>query len=185
MANGETNIPETDLSVDRTSGEFDSVKSAYSGQIGRILVVILAVVVLAIIGYWVWQKLAFNVATANLDLQVSGVQMDKQTVKADGLDFATAKITILSDNNPASEVWVGLKLKNSQQTTDEFDYFGWYSAEPNQSFYKADQNGAVTIPIKSKVAGNITYDIYATDPNQKNQKSDYTNLNFSFPLTFE
>jgi len=186
MANGETTKPETDLSMDRTSGGFNDAqhKSSSSGQTGKVLVLVLAIIALIFIGIWIWRQLTDNVA-ANPVLQVSGVQMDKQIVKADGIDFTLARITLLRDNLPANDVWVGLKIKDTLQVTNEFDYFGWYAAEPNRSFYKADQDGVATIAIKSSVVGNIAYEIYAADPQRKSQQGDYVDLNFSFPITFE
>ncbi|MFH0912625.1 MAG: hypothetical protein V1807_03140 [Patescibacteria group bacterium] len=144
---------------------------------------ILVLVALIAIGFWAWQNFSTG-AAAVPSLQVGDLMTDKQVVTADGVDFATVEINILRDTEPAEGIWVGLKVKDPKQVTNEFDHFGWYASTANQSFAQTDANGRVKFEVKSKIAGEIVYAIFAADPQHKD-KGEYDNLDFSFPLKFE
>lgn len=162
--------------MDKIKTQLPNNKSLYLGM---------AVVLILVLSYAVWGLIG-NKALSRTNLEVSNLNIGKSELSANGTDSSLVDITItnLDTGSLASNIWVGLKITNNQMIDEEFSYFGWYSPSPNRSFYQTDQSGSVRFKIKSKIAGNISYSVFAADPEQKNS-GKYQNLNKEFTLSFK
>jgi len=151
----------------------------------RIIYLGIIAAILLLLSYLVWGLIGSHVLSKST-MAVTGLNISKNELTADGQDFSMVSFTIIDNQNETklSNVWVGLNIVNPIQTTDDLSYFGWYSPEPNRAFYQTDQNGQVKFNVRSKISGDITYAIYAANPNRKNS-GKYQNLDKEFILCFE
>ena len=147
--------------------------------------VVIAVVLIALIGYAIWGAFG-NSTSAETILKVDRLNIDQDTVMADGEDTSRVNITLTAKDNglPASSVWVGLNIVDEKQASPDLTHFGWYSPEPGRSFYQTDTNGRVSFDVRSTVTGDITYAIYAANPGQTSS-GKYESLDTEFTLTFK
>ena len=145
----------------------------------------MAVFLILVLSYVTWGLIS-NRAFSKTTLEVSNLNISKNELLADGDESSLVDITItnLDTGSLASNVWVGLKIADDQIIDEEFSYFGWYSPSPNRSFYQTDQDGNVRFQVKSTLVGDITYGVFAADPEQKNS-GKYQNLNKEFTLSFK
>jgi hypothetical protein len=144
-----------------------------------------AVVLVILLGLTIWGFIS-NKASSSTILQAGDLTISKTEVLADGVDSSQVKIAIISkdDGSPVVGIWVGLHITNEQQATEELASFGWYSPEAGRSFYQTDESGQVVFEVKSKLAGDINYVVYAADPEQKNS-GKYQSLERDFTLNFK
>jgi len=144
-----------------------------------------AVVLVILLGLTIWGFIS-NKSIADVSLQAGDLQISKTEVIADGVDSSKVAITVTQkeDSAPIAGIWVGLNINDEKLTTQDLSSFGWYSPEPGRSFYQTDAGGQVKFSIKSKVAGAITYSVYAADPEQKNS-GKYLNLERDFTINFK
>jgi len=144
-----------------------------------------AVVLVILLGLTIWGFIS-NRSMADIALQAGDLRIDKTEALADGLDSSpvTIAVTRKEDNSPAANVWVGLNITDEKLATPELSSFGWYSPEPGRSFYQTDAQGQIRFSVRSKIAGDITYGIYAADPEQKNS-GKYLNLERDFTIHFK
>ena len=162
--------------METTRTQLPNNKSLYLGM---------AVVLILVLSYAAWGLIG-NKALSKTNLEVSNLSISKSDLLANGTDSSLVDITItnLDTGSLASNVWVGLKIVNNQMTDEEFSYFGWYSPSPNRSFYQTNQSGNVKFKVKSNITGDISYGVFAADPEQKNS-GKYQNLNKEFTLSFK
>jgi len=150
----------------------------------RALYISMAAVLIFLLGYAVWGLISKGAISAS-NLSVSELIISKDNPVANGKDFSNVEIIITNKENvPASNMWVGLKITDINQATDNFSYFGWYSPELNKSFYQTDENGKVDFTVKSEVAGDINYEVFVTT-NSQDSGSGYQSLNKGFTLHFQ
>ncbi|MBN2585380.1 Ig-like domain-containing protein [Patescibacteria group bacterium] len=144
-----------------------------------------AVALIILLGLTVWGFVS-NHSIADTTLQAGDLKISKMELMADGVDSSEVVVTVTQkeDNLPLSDVWVGLNINDDKLATPELSSFGWYSPEPERSFYQTNNQGQVKFSVRSKIAGDITYSIYAADPGQKNS-GKYLSLGRDFTLHFE
>lgn len=144
----------------------------------------LAVILILFLSYTVWGLIGNN-ALSKTNLEVSDLSISKNEITANGADYSLVEITItnLNTSSFANNVWIGLDIKEDALTDENFSYFGWYSPSPNRAFYQTDSSGKVSFKIKSNIPGDITYEIYAANPEQKAGK--YQSLEKEFILSFK
>lgn len=144
----------------------------------------MATILIVLLGYAVWGLISKGAISAS-HLSVSELKIDKENVIADGKDFSNVEITITNaEDVPASNMWIGLKITDITQATDNFSYFGWYSPQAGKSFYQTDENGKVSFTVKSEIAGDINYEIFVTSTGQSDG-SGYQSLDKEFILHFQ
>ena len=151
----------------------------------KILYLILAAILVILLSYAIWGFIGNRVFSSTV-LRVNNLTISKNELLANGKDTSVVKIAIITQDNNSliADVWVGLNIINTEMATEELSYFGWYSPEPGRAFYQTNKNGEVKFNIKSKMAGDITYGIYAANPQQQN-RGKYQSLNKEFTLKFE
>jgi hypothetical protein len=150
----------------------------------KALYISMAAILIVLLGYAVWGLISKGAISAS-SLEVSNLQIDKENVVADGKDFSNVEITIANKEDvPASNMWVGLKITDINQTTENLSYFGWYSPEAGKSFYQTDENGKVSFAVKSEIVGDINYEIFVTSTGQSDG-SGYQSLDEEFLLHFQ
>ncbi|MBU1083439.1 hypothetical protein KKE14_03360 [Patescibacteria group bacterium] len=150
----------------------------------KALYIIMAAILIILIGYAVWGLISKG-AISGSNLEVSNLTISKDSLVANGKDFSTVEINIANKEGiPASNMWVGLKITDITKATESFSYFGWYSPEPNKSFYQTDENGKVSYAIKSEIAGDINYEIFVTG-NSQSDGNGYQSLDKKFILHFQ
>ncbi|OGB75265.1 hypothetical protein A2810_00045 [candidate division Kazan bacterium RIFCSPHIGHO2_01_FULL_49_10] len=144
-----------------------------------------AVALVVLLGLTIWGFIS-NRSLADTTLQAGDLQIDKTEVAADGIDSSQVTVTITQKGNnaPAADVWVGLNIKTEELITQDLSNFGWYSPESGRSFYQTDALGKVEFSVRSRVAGDITYTVYAADPEQKNS-GKYLSLERDFTIHFK
>ena len=144
-----------------------------------------AVALVVLLGLTIWGFIGNRVSSSTI-LQAGDLAISKTEVLADGQDSSAVTITITNkeENTPVAGVWIGLHINDEQQATPELSSFGWYSPESGRSFYQTDEQGRVEFNIKSKITGDISYGIYAADPEQKNS-GKYQSLERDFTLHFK
>ena len=144
-----------------------------------------AVALVVLLGLTIWGFLS-NRSIADTVLQAGDLTISRAEVVADGMDSSEVAITVTqkSDSTPAPGVWVGLRVNDEQMVTPDLSSFGWYSPEANRSFYQTDVQGQVKFSVRSKIAGDITYGVYAADPEQKNN-GKYLSLERDFTIHFK
>jgi hypothetical protein len=144
-----------------------------------------AIVLIALIGYAIWGSVS-RPATSSTILEVSGLNIGRDQLAANGEDISTVSLTITTkdDGLPAAGMWIGLHIPDESQASEEFTHFGWYSPEPGRSFYTTDANGRVSFSIRSVVPGEVTYAVYAANPEQRSS-GKYQSLDKEFTLTFK
>ena len=133
-------------------------------------------------GWFLFGQPAASAAT----LTVAGATLPQDTISADGQTSGQTVLTIINeiDNQPAAGVWVGLLITNPVQRTPALTHFDWYSAEPGRAFYQTDANGQVTFELMSTIPGEIEYQVYAANPELKNDNK-YQDLEYQFTARFE
>ena len=144
-----------------------------------------AIVLVILLGLTIWGFIS-NRSIADTALQAGDLIISKTEVAADGLDSSEVAITVTQkeDSAPVAGVWIGLHINDEQLTTQDLSSFGWYSPEAGRSFYETDSQGQVKFSVRSKVAGDITYSVYAADPEQKNS-GKYLSLEREFVIHFK
>lgn len=142
-------------------------------------------ILVLLLGYTAWGFISNRVASSTV-LEVSDLTISKTDLIADGNDTSLVTITITNqeDQSPAAGIWIGLNVSDPGKATEEFSYFGWYSPEPSRSFYQTTAVGRATFQIRSKIAGDITYGIYAANPDQQSS-GKYESLAREFTLHFQ
>lgn len=125
-------------------------------------------------------------AASASSLAVKSVEVTDKVVAAGGLSHTNVTITLANKENqePAANVWVGLIVANSDLRTPAFTYVDWYSFEPSRVFYQTDRSGQVTFKLASVISGDIEYQIFAANPELKNDNK-YQKLETSFWVTYQ
>jgi len=124
-------------------------------------------------------------AISAASVSVESVNIERDAIPADG-QTTTRAIIKLSDEEtgePAAGVWTGLIVANPDLRSPGFTYNGWYSLEPGRAFYQTNENGEVVFQLASTIAGSIEYQIFAANPETKNDNK-YQELATSFWITF-
>src|SRR4030042_4149063 len=108
-----------------------------------------AAILIGLLGYATWGFLGGKASSSTI-LQASELTISKNQLIADGEDTSIVNLTITNqgDGSPAEGVWIGLNIKDPALASEEFSYFGWYSAEPGRSFYQTNGAGTVVFRIK-------------------------------------
>lgn len=132
-----------------------------------------------------WLMFGKPAASAS-SLMVQSVNLDRETAPADGEASIRAAITIVhkETNEPAAGIWVGLAIPETSKRTAGLSHAGWYSFEPGRAFYQTDARGEIEFRLASVVPGEIPYDIYAANPELKNDNK-YQKLATSFWATYK
>lgn len=125
-------------------------------------------------------------AASATSLEVVGIDINRTQVIADAKDTANVGLRIIDKTTlqPAEKVWVGLYIKNEWQRSEALTYNHWYSFESGRAFYQTDAQGQVIFPVKSELAGAIEYQVYAANPELKNDNK-YQKLEGSFTINFK
>lgn len=131
-----------------------------------------------------WLLFGKPVASAK-SLTVSQVELSADTLPVGSLakGYATITLTNKETQTPKAGVWVGLRIADTALRTAGATYYDWYSPEPERAFFQTDNNGQLKLPLKSEIAGPITYQVFTANPEIAND-AKYQSLDYSFTVDY-
>lgn len=131
-----------------------------------------------------WLLLGKPAASAS-SIVVTKIDLTKDTLPIG--DKPTGEVTITVANKetqtPAVGVWLGLRIEDAILRTPQFTYYDWYSPTPERLFFQTNDKGQLTLPLTSKIAGLVRYEIYAANPEMAND-AKYQPLDSSFNVSY-
>lgn len=132
-----------------------------------------------------WLLLGKPAASAE-SLAVTKIELSADTLPtgSQAQGYVTITLANKETDSPQPNIWVGLRVADMKMRTTEFTYFDWYSPEPDRAFFQTDEQGQLKLPLKSEVAGVVTYQIFTANPELAND-AKYQSLNREFRVNYE
>lgn len=104
-------------------------------------------------------------------------------VEEEGIELAVVQLTDKRTNQPATGVWVGLRINDTTKRSPNYTYHDWYSPKAGRAFYPTNSAGEVYFPLASELGGEVEYEVFVGDPESTSYRK-YQRLDAGFRVNY-